>query len=293
MLLTGATGFVGRAVLARLVSRGTKVLALGRSAPPKARGVTFLQADLGHPRTLLRHASALSTASSALLLGGFVVRSARPEDDLELPALDSNVLGTSALLDLLGKKLSWLGYASTIDVYGAPQAVKIAEDHLTRPRTFYGVSKLAAESLCRVHAERRGVPLAILRLSQVYGPGDTSLKAIPSFLRAALAGEPIAVRGPGTEARGYLYVDDAADAFVAALERRADGVFNLSGPAVTLGETAALAAELAGTKVTHAPGKPSPSFVLDASRARRALGFRPRVGLAEGLRRTLEALRGA
>lgn len=271
---------------------------MGRT-PPRAlstgekKRVKFLRADLSRPSSLRRHAAALGGASAAILAGGFVLRSTRPQDDDQRAALLSNVMGTAGLLDLLGPKLGWLGYVSTLDVYGPPRRQPIAESHPTAPGTWYGVSKLAGERLCQVFAAQRGLPCAVLRLGQVYGPGDPSAKAIPSFLRAALAGGPIVVRGPGRERRGYVYVDDVVEAIERALNRRAAGVFNVAGRPVTVRQTAEGVRAAAGLRepVRAEAGKPGLSLALDTRAARRALGFSARTPLSRGLRLTLESLR--
>jgi UDP-glucose 4-epimerase len=300
LLLTGGTGFIGRPLLRRLLEDGWRVLLLGRRPPDflsaaQSRKVRFLRADLERPSSLRRHAAELARASAALLAGGFVLRSTRPEDDDQRAALLSNVMGTAELLDLLGPGLAWLGYVSTLDVYGLPRRQPIAETHPTAPRTWYGVSKLAGERLCQVLAAQRGIPCAVLRLGQVYGPGDPSAKAIPSFLRAALAGGPIVVRGPGRERRGYVYVDDVVDAIERAVKREAAGVFNVAGRAVTVRQTADGVRAAAGLRepVRSEAGKAGVSLALDTRRARRGLGFAARTPLSRGLRLTLESLRHA
>lgn len=222
-----------------------------------------------------------------------MLRSTRPEDDDQRAALLSNVMGTAALLDLLPRKLEWLGYVSTLDVYGKPLRQPMPETHPVHPLTWYGVSKLAAERLAQVYAAERGIPCAVLRLGQVYGPGDPSAKAIPSFLRAALSGGPIVVRGPGRERRSYVFVEDVVEALERALSRRVAGVFNVAGPAVTVrqaAEAARRAAALAAPLRTE-PAKAGASLALDTRAARRAFGFSASTPLSRGLSLTVDALR--
>jgi UDP-glucose 4-epimerase len=181
---------------------------------------------------------------------------------------------------------------STVDVYGQPDRRLIGESHRTRPGSYYGVSKLAGEGLVRVFAQRRGIPHAVLRLAQVYGPGDVSRKAIPAFVRAGLTSREITVHGPGTEQRSYLFVDDAVDACIAALDKRADGVFNVAGRPVSVLQVAQLTRRLLCLKrpVRRLRGKPRPSLALDAEAAHRVLGFRARTRLDQGLRSVIKEL---
>ena len=166
------------------------------------------------------------------------------------------------------------------------------EDHPLCPATFYGASKAAAEALLDVWSRRSGVPATALRFTQVYGPGDTSAKAIPNFIDACLRGERPPVRGSGEEVRDYVYVDDAVAAILAALDRRATGPFNVaSGSGVSMRDVLAAIQRLTGW--AGDPGWvpsewPASQIVLDIGKARAGLGYNPRVGLEEGLRRAVE-----
>ena len=296
--MTGGTGFVGRGLLRRVIADGWNVILLGRTAPEplsptERKKVLFVNADLSDPATLKRHERRFGEARAALLAGGFVLRSTRPEDDELGRAVAENVQGTAELLSMLSERLEWLGYVSTLDVYGAPRHHPIDETHPCVPQSYYAATKLAAEGLVRVFAQRRELPCAVLRLAQVYGPGDPSRKAIPAFLRAALAREAIAVRGPGDEKRSYLSVGDAVDGLARALATRADGLFNVGGATTTVGKVAELVGALSGGRapVRHLPGKAGASLELDSSAARRAFGFSPATTLEQGLLATYEAFR--
>jgi UDP-glucose 4-epimerase len=205
-----------------------------------------------------------------------------------------NVAGTARLLAALPPSLGGFCFASTLDVYGPPRDCPVREDHPLAPVTHYAASKVAAEALLDAWSGRHGVPLAVLRLAHVYGPGDPSAKAIPSFLGACLRGERPTVRGDGSDVRDYVYVEDAADAVVQALERRAAGTFNVaSGAGVSIRELLAAVRLATGSSVEPRwlpAARAASRVVLDPGRARVALGWEPRIGLAEGLRRTVTAL---
>jgi len=294
VLVTGATGFVGGALLRRL--EGRPLIVLGRT-PPAARGVTFLPADLAEPETIARHRDALGGVAAVVHLGAAMLRSSDPAAD-EMPhTLRVNVEGTARLLAALPSPLAAFCYASSVDVYGPPSTLPIGEDHPVRPASFYAVSKLATEHLLDVWAGRTGTPLAMLRLSQVYGPGDTSAKAIPSFVRAVLAGTVPRLAGNGGDTRDWVYVDDAVEAIVAALDRRARGTFNVAGGRGTsVREMLAIVQRLAGAPVDAAwppARRPAMRIEIDVARARAELGWAPRVALDEGLRRTIAWFRDA
>jgi nucleoside-diphosphate-sugar epimerase len=294
VLLTGASGFLGGAVLERLTRRSHRVITLGRTVPRSARPASHLAADLGEPATILRHREALRQVELAAHLGGHVLHAAAPASDDPVQAARVNVAGTARLLAALPPSLRGFCFASTLDVYGPPRSCPVREDHPPAPATHYAASKLAAETLLEVWSGRHGVPLAVLRLTHVYGPGDPSAKAVPSFLRACLRGERPRVRGDGSDVRDYVYVEDAADAVVRALELRAAGTFNIaSGAGISIRQLLAAVRLATGSSVEPAwlPAvRPASRVILDPGRARVALGWEPRIGLAEGLRRTVAAL---
>jgi len=292
IVVTGATGFIGGALLRRLRDLEADVVCLGRSAPPSAGPVTFLPADLAQPETLARHRDALRGVDALVHLGGAILRSSDLAADEMARALRVNVEGTARLLEALPAPPGHVCYTSTLDVYGPPDSLPIGEDHPTRPATFYAVSKLAAEHLLGVWAERTGTPLAVLRLSQVYGPGDTSAKAIPTFVRTYLRGEVPRIRGDGSDTRDWVYVDDVVDALEATIRRRATGTFNVAGGAgCSIREMLGLVRRLTAARaepVWEPAPRPPTHVVLDIGRARAAFGYDPRVPLKEGLRRTVD-----
>jgi UDP-glucose 4-epimerase len=291
ILVTGATGFIGGRLVPRLLERGWHVLALGRTAPRMA-GVTFLPGDFHDAEKMLRdHHAALQRVDAVVHLGGFVLHSSRPEDDDSLSSRCLNIEATTHLLRHLPSTLSCLCYTSTVDVYGPPAALPVTEDHPTLPVSSYGRSKLATEHLLQDYRTHTGLPVAILRLSQVFGPGDTSAKAIPNFIRAALRGEPLPVQGDGSDVRDYVYVDDVVAAILQALEQRANGVFNIAcGEGHSIREvvtTILRAGNFPAQPQWQLPRRPPSRFVFDIARARERLGYVPRVTLEEGLRWTV------
>jgi nucleoside-diphosphate-sugar epimerase len=128
--------------------------------------------------------------------------------------------------------------------------------------------------------------IAILRLTVLYGTGDTIARAIPNFVRSAARGETIRIFG-GEELRDYLHVDDAARAIIAAWERRLSGTYNVgSGKGITVRDAADAVLRLAGGNAAleqHPRQKPAADIVLDVTRFREATGFSPARVFPDGL----------
>jgi UDP-glucose 4-epimerase len=191
-------------------------------------------------------------------------------------------------------------FASTRQIYGRPQYLPVDEAHPVAPVDVNGIHKAAGEQYHLLYGQVYGLRVSALRLTNTYGPAmrvrDERQTFLGAWLRAAITGEPIAIFGDGSQRRDFTYVDDAVSAFLAAASRdeALGGVFNLGGQPVSLRELAELLVEVNGTgEVRVVPFPPERQaidigdYYADFSRARAALGWEPRVGLAEGLARTL------
>jgi UDP-glucose 4-epimerase len=289
VLVTGAGGFIGRPFVAALLEAGHPVLAVVRDPRrwlPHRRLTTvswdLLQAELPAPRPRIDVAVHLAAKIPGL---------AGPSGE----EFAGNVTMTGNLVNAL-TDVRHLIFASTIDVYGRPHSRPIREDHPTEPDTSYGVSKLQSEARLRESSQGRGFTLTVLRLSQVYGPGDRSVKIIPRTIDALLSGRPPVLYGDGSDLREYAYVDDVVRALCSAVARRPGGTFNLSGGApVPVAKVVEILMRIAGTDLrpVHANRQGERvDLVFDIARAREALNFVPRTTLEEGLRRQYEWARG-
>jgi len=199
-------------------------------------------------------------------------------------------------------------FASTVTVAGIPTRLPVDESHPDHPLTIYDLHKLMAEQYLRWYAEQGAVRGVSLRLANVYGPGPPSSRAdrgvLNQMIRRAMRGEPLTVYGEGDQLRDYLYVEDAARAFLAASlhgETLNGQHFVIgSGRGYTIAEAMQLVADRAAAKtdipvpVHHVtpPRDLSPieqrNFVADSSRFHRSTGWSPCCTLVEGVDRTLE-----
>jgi len=205
-----------------------------------------------------------------------------------------NVQATQRLLEAVkrsSRKLRLLLQISTSSVYGRYASGN--ESLPTRPVSPYGVTKLAAEHLCRAYAENYGVPLVILRYFSVYGPRQRPDMAYHLFIDALLRRQPIKIYGDGTQVRGNTYIDDCLTATLAASEAKPGETYNVGG-----GETASIL-EIVGkleaisglrAVIEFGPGRPGDQqhTFADTSKLRADFGWQPHTSLNEGLVRQWE-----
>ena len=194
------------------------------------------------------------------------------------------------------KRLRRFIYASTSSVYGR----YAAGDEMLPPRPIspYGVTKLAAENLCRAYAEEQGLPLVVLRYFSVYGPRQRPDMGYHKFVAALLAGRPITVYGDGQQVRGNTYVTDCVEATAMAIGALPGETYNVGGgEAVALWDVIRKLEALTGrrTEIIHQPPRSGDqrSTSADTAKLTRHLGWVSRIGLDEGLARQVEWQRTA
>jgi nucleoside-diphosphate-sugar epimerase len=287
VLLTGASGFLGRRVAELVVAGGHDVVSIGRSAPDGslAQPGRFIKSDLTDAGDVERAAADAGDVDSIIHLAAMVPRNAEQDD--AATAFAVNVMGTIHLFGAFGRAGQANIVASTAEVYGLPEGHELLrEDAEPRPLTWYGASKVATEAYCRTLEHHDRMRIAILRLTVLYGTGDPIQRAIPNFVRSAVMGESIRIFG-GEELRDYLHVDDAAQAVMVAWERRLSGTYNVgSGMGVTVRDAADAVLRLAGGSSAleqHPRQKPAADIVLDVTRFREATGFSPARVFPDGL----------
>jgi len=240
---------------------------------------------------------------AAAKVGGIVANDSAPVDFLyDNLAIASNVIHTSAVAGV--KKLLFLG-SSCIYPKFSPQPIA-EEALLTGPleptNQWYAIAKIAGLKLCEAYRRQRGCDFIAAMPTNLYGPGDnfdpTSGHVIPGLLRKAheakeAGADEFVIWGSGTPRREFLHVDDAADALVHLMTHYSDeSHVNIgSGSDLTIFELATLIAEAVGFRgrITTDPSKPdgTPRKLLDSSKLG-SLGWRPRITLEDGLKRTYE-----
>jgi UDP-glucose 4-epimerase len=204
---------------------------------------------------------------------------------------DNNILATQRLLEAAVKQpVKAFVYASSSSVYGDVAELPMRESVPLHPVSPYGVSKLAVEKLCYLYFVNHSVPTVGLRYFTVYGPRQRPDMAFHRLFRRALDGEEFPLFGDGHQTRDFTYVSDAVEATLAAAERgRPGGVYNIGGGSrVPLLEVIREIEKLTGTRIrlrreASQKGDMRDTYA-DTNAARADLEYRPRVGLADGLK---------
>ena len=307
VLVTGAAGFIGYAVVRELAARDTQVVALdgllGGLYPPDEkiqRWERLAEIPGVHRVTMDLRDGDLSTLPRDIT--HVINEAAMPGLGLSWSEFDlysSCNLGTVARLFERAKhwQLEKFVQVSTSSVYGR-EAVG-GEDLATAPVSPYGATKLAAEHLALAHFRDSQFPVTILRYFSVYGPGQRPDMAYRKFIAHALAEEPIDVFGDGSQTRSNTFIDDCVRATVGALDAAREGeIYNIAGGTEkSINEALALIEATVGKDISvnflpRARGDQDRTFG-DSAKAQRELEFSHRVSLEEGLERQVKWQRDA
>jgi nucleoside-diphosphate-sugar epimerase len=297
-LVTGAAGFIGSHLCERLLQCGHQVVGLDAFVPyyPRSAKEANLAAARNHPDFSFREIDlrfhplddALDGVEAVFHLAAMAGLT-RSWTDFDLYQ-GCNLTATQRLLEAVRSRPSLRRFlhVSTSSVYGRYGSGD--ETLPTRPTSPYGVTKLAAENLCRAYADEHGLPVVVLRYFSAYGPRQRPDMGYHRFIDAMLHGQPVTVNGDGLQARGNTYVTDCVEATVFALDAPAGEVYNVGG-----GETANVWEILAKLErildccpeVRREPPRPGDQRFTgaDTTKITRHLGWQPHVGLDEGLAR--------
>jgi UDP-glucose 4-epimerase len=295
-VVTGGAGFIGSHLVDRLVDDGHDVLVIDNFATGRREN---LGRHDGGGRVRLACADVADAAAMRPLFQGAdrVFHLAALADivpSIERPGdyHRANVDGTVAVLEASrAAGIRRLVYAASSSCYGVPDIYPTPETAPPRPQYPYALTKYVGEQYALAWAGMYGLPVVSLRLFNVYGPRSRTSGAYGAvfgvFLAQKLAGRPFTVVGDGTQTRDFTFVTDVADAMVVAAESDVSGdVFNVgSGAAHSVNRLVEL---LGGTAVyiPKRPGEPDRTLA-DIGKIERALGWKPRVGLEEGVREML------
>ena len=304
VVITGAAGFIGSHLAETLLDRGYAVIGIDNLltgnvdniAPLAGRDFMFVKHDVTNyiyvegPVDLVLHWA--SPAS--------------PIDYLELPipTLKVGALGTHKALGLAKAKNARFVIASTSEVYGEPlehpqKETNWGNDNPIGPRGVYDEAKRFSEALTLAYHRRHGVDTKIVRIFNTYGPRMRLRdgRAVPAFMSQALQHEDVTVFGDGTQTRSFCYVSDLVDGILRLMDSDTNEPVNIGNPQeVTIEEIARTIIRLTGSR-SRIIYKPLPvddpkQRRPDITRARTLLGWEPKLGLEEGLMKTVGYFKG-
>jgi UDP-glucose 4-epimerase len=300
VLVTGGAGFVGSRIVRRLLDDGVDVRVLDdfstglRSSLPDAADslevtdgsvadlATVQEAMAG--RDIVIHAAARN----------IVLSTRDPREDYAV-----NIGGTlNVLLAARELRPDKIVYTSSASIYGNPRYLPISEDEPVNLLSPYAVSKFAGEGYCHAFYESYSLPTAVVRYSNVFGPGQTPENpycgVVAKLFSAALAGEPLLIHGDGQQTRDYTFVDDAVTATLsAAVSAKATGqAYNIgTGVETSVNRLAQLIVEISGSssEPEYLDRRDIDNIrrrVVNIEKIRRELRWTPSATLEQGLRRT-------
>ena len=307
VFVTGAYGLLGSWLVRALLAGGDRVVVLQRDRSPRSAlllegvedALDVVHGDLNEPGLVARALGEYEVHTVFHLAAQTIVGTANRSP---LATFESNIRGTWTLLEacrLHGAER--VVVAASDKAYGASATLPYREEMALDPRYPYDVSKAATDMIARSYWHTFGLPITVTRFANLYSGGDLNRsRLIPEAIGAALAGRAPVIRSDGSPERDFLYVEDAVEAYLRLDEAlHGDGArgeaFNAGGgePHAVRDVVARICA-IAGTDVApdvRGSGTPDGEIdrqYVDATKLRALTGWAPRVGLDEGLRRTID-----
>jgi UDP-glucose 4-epimerase len=299
-IVTGAAGFIGSHLVDRLLVEGYDVTGIDDLS---SGTLDNLPSGFDLREMDIRHSDVQSVVAELRpdivfhLAAQISVSISTREPQLDA---DVNIGGALNLLEGIraveGKIAKMVYVTSGGTAYGDPDVVPADEATPVRPLSPYGASKLAVETYLPVYETLCGLDYSIIRLANIYGPrqdphGEAGVVAI--FAKAMLAGKPLTVFGDGNDERDYVFVQDVVDAIVRSAESTLPGPFNVgTGIGTSTNRIFELVAQYCGHSeaAIHGPDRPGDinRISLDASKAKRELGWTPQVSVEDGFKTTVE-----
>lgn len=300
VLVTGGAGFLGSHLVPSLLQRGDEVIVQDILAPELAFKIKDWM-----PRIEYRWKGVVDTDPASLKGVDVVVHLATQGD---VPLANSSPrytyqLNTDAMLSLLTtlkETKTPLLAMSTENVYGRvpDERLPAKEDEPFRPKNGYAASKVAMEALCHAYAYQYNVPVGIIRSSTLFGERSRPRQVIAIFMRQALKGEPITIEGDGSQTRDFNYAGNMVQAILTVTSRiaRASQEFDVwnigSGEETSLKQLVEtiLKVTKSSSKIVNKPWRLGEEgrLCISIEKAKRELGYRPSLGLEEGLKRAAD-----
>lgn len=304
VVVTGGSGFLGSHLCEHLLARGDTVVALDNFVTGTPANVAHLIDNPGFDLREVDVSRRVEVDGPVDLVLHFA-SPASPVDYLKLPieTLEVGSLGTMNTLALARAKGARFVLASTSEVYGDPEVHPQPESYWGHvnpvgPRGVYDEAKRFAEAMTLAHRNTHGISTGIVRIFNTFGPRmrPNDGRAIPNFIRQALAGEPVTVAGDGSQTRSICYVDDLVAGILALADSDEAGPINIGNPhEISMRDLAEWIIELTGSTSTvefiERPVDDPTVRRPDTTLAKGLLGWSPQVDIEDALMRTADWFR--
>jgi UDP-glucose 4-epimerase len=293
-LVTGGAGFIGSNLAAGLLERGHSVIVLDNFSTghpenlPHSPELIVREGDVLDYSQVFESVKEVDVVFHLAAQVGNVLSLQRPESDLS-----TNAVGTINILQASREcRIKQVIYSSSSAIFGETKYLPVDEDHPKDPASPYGLSKLAAEKYCLILGAEYGLRVCCLRYFNVYGANQRFNpygNVIPIFVERALRGESLVIYGDGNQTRDFVEVRDIVKSNLLALEKGAEGVFNI-GTAIptSVNELARQVINTVDKEVdlVYAPTRYGEVLhsLADISRAAKHLKFKPAISIEEGVR---------
>jgi len=307
-LVTGAAGFIGARTSEMLIEDGHTVVGvdnLNDAYDPRMKEYRlqrlqamprfeFVQDDISDRNILDRQSKIVNRKFDAVIN---LAARAGVRFSVENPwvFLETNVIGTLNMLELCRQGgIKKFIFASTSSIYGANPPYPTPESaSSSEPLQPYAASKKGAEALCHSYHHLYDIDVSVVRFFTVYGPAGRPDLALFRFVQWISEGRPVRVNGNGEQSRGFTYIDDIARGTILALKPLGYEIINIGGhEVITINDSIKLIEELSGRQANVQYGPPNLADMFtnwaDVSKAKRMLGWEPRVGMREGVKKLID-----
>lgn len=297
ILVFGAAGFIGRALVDRLLHDDYEVTAVDRVWDEKISGVQCVSGDVFNPQFLR---TVIDGHDTAYHLVSTTIPSTSNRDYLY--DCESNIAGTLRMLEVLVecdvKKVIFISSGGT--VYGIPKHIPISESAETYPICAYGISKLAIEKYLYLYSYLHRIKAIVLRLSNPIGPGqlpDRGQGVVATFVNRILQDKEVEVWGDGTAVRDFISIDDVVEALTRVMEiERPFTLLNIgSGKGYSVNQILGILRDKMGStiRVNYLPSRTCdvPAVVMDISKAKVIMGWEPQVTFEREISKVIDGSR--
>jgi UDP-glucose 4-epimerase len=304
IVVAGGAGFLGQNVVKYLMEKGRQCVIVDQKEPGMPDLRKAVEAEkIGLVVIDLTDRSAVETAVKRLPPRFHLANLAAVIDGTTKVSLESNMAlqyHSGAAMNMAG---SWrdsivsICYTSSWEVYGVPDKLPLTETHEIKTFNVYGACKHLAENYLRTFCNASKIPLTILRLSHIYGPGEWHNKAIPNFIKNCIEGRPHKLFGGGQDLRDLVNTRDIANAIFLSLERTTEGIFNIAGGrCLNIRQILDIIQTVIGTDLPieeYPADRPPIDLCFDLRHAKQELAWEPQVTMEDGIREEYEWFRSA